>query len=93
MVPSHGPRDEGDQGLRGAPVGTNLRALCLAAGISQAELTRAAGMNRATVHTAEIDGHAVKVVTRYKLLLAFNRLADEAHQSTLDAMLPPSHRD
>lgn len=81
-----------DHGLRGAPVGTALRTMRTRAGISQAELSRAASMNPATIRQAEADGHSVKELTRNKIANAFNALASEQHQTSVDELFPPLSR-
>jgi ribosome-binding protein aMBF1 (putative translation factor) len=70
------------------PRGSNLKTMCLAAGISQAELSRRAKVSADTVRTAERRGDAVKELTLWKILNAFNELASEKHQTELDLMFP-----
>lgn len=66
---------------------SNLRTLRESAGIYRAALARKAGLADATVVRAE-KGRRVAPTTANRILIAFNALAPEGHETTLSQMFP-----
>jgi transcriptional regulator with XRE-family HTH domain len=67
---------------------SNLRARMFQAGISQADLAKAADMNKATVAAAMKSGRNVKALTLNKLLLGYNELVLARRKGDLQLEFP-----